>query len=62
MSASMHTLAPVEGRVAVCHYRPDRWDERKTLYLVLLKVRLWLEALEGHRRTGKPMDDFLPHQ
>ncbi|MEM1171505.1 MAG: hypothetical protein AAGJ08_21090 [Cyanobacteria bacterium P01_H01_bin.35] len=57
--SSMHTLDPRDGYVKICHYRG--WPPDLTLYLVVLKGRIWLEALEGHRRTGKTMDNFLAH-
>jgi hypothetical protein len=59
MSSAMHTLAPRDGYLSICHYR--EWLPNVTLYKVVLKGRLWLEALEGHKRTGKPIDTFLSH-
>ena len=59
-SSDMHTLDPdTYGRTQICHYR--NWRPELTLYKVVLKGRLWLEALEAHKRTGKPIDRFLPH-
>lgn len=58
----MHTLTPLYAHpqsVRVCHYRG--WDPNKTLYLVFMKGRLWLEAYEAHLRTGNPIDDYLGH-
>jgi ubiquitin-protein ligase len=57
--SSMHTLAPRDGYVKICHYKD--WLPDLTLYLVVLKGRIWLEALEGHRRTGQLIDSFLAH-
>ncbi|MEH1965837.1 hypothetical protein [Nostoc sp.] len=60
MSSSMHTLEPTDyGYVQICHYR--NWLPNITLYKVVLKGRLWLEALEAHKRTGQPIDAFLSH-
>lgn len=59
MDSSMHTLGTQDGYVSICHYRD--WLPNLTLYLVVLKGRVWLEALEGHKRTGKTMDSFLAH-
>ncbi len=56
---SMHTLSPVDGFVQVCHYRG--WSPDLTLYRVFLKGRIWLEAYEGHLRTGNRIDDYLHH-
>ena len=61
VSVAMHTLAAVEDRTKICHYRPDRWVPANTLYLVAMKGRIWLEAYEAHLRTGKPLDAFLRH-
>ncbi|WP_265263088.1 hypothetical protein [Spirulina subsalsa] len=59
-SSMMHTLSPdTYGYVQICHYRD--WLPNLTLYKVVLKGRLWLEALEAHKRTGQPIDHFLPH-
>jgi hypothetical protein len=58
-SGSMHILSPRDGCVKICHYKD--WLPNLTLYLVVLKGRLWLEALEGHKRTGRPLDYFLSH-
>jgi hypothetical protein len=59
-SGSMHTLSPeTYSYVQICHYRD--WLPSLTLYKVVLKGRLWLEALEAHKRTGQPIDKFLPH-
>lgn len=60
VSHTMHTLSPhSNGWVQVCHFRPERWNASNTLYKVFIKVRLWLEAYEGHRATGRNIDDFL---
>jgi hypothetical protein len=61
-SAVMHTLSPVYSHpqyVRICHYRD--WDPNKTLYLVLMKARLWVEAYEAHLRHGNPIDNYLGH-
>ncbi len=62
MSTLMHTLETTDGCVTICHYRPEKWQPQLTLYKVLVKVRLWLEAFEGHKATGRTMDDYLRHQ
>lgn len=58
----MHTLSPKNGAVAICHYHPDFWDPQQTIYKVVVKGRIWLEALEAHVRTELPMDTYLAHQ
>ncbi len=61
-SARMHLLDPIQGYVRVCHYRSNNWTPQVTLYKVLIKVRLWLEAYEGHLQTGDPIEHYLKHQ
>lgn len=60
-SGSMHTLDQRDGCTRICHIRPAFWAPQNTIYLVLLKGRIWLEAYEAHLRTGRPVDAFLPH-
>ena len=59
---SMHTLDPKAGAVRICHFHPDHWGPEQTLYKVVLKGRIWLEAFEGHVATGLPLDAYLSHQ
>ncbi|HKD97781.1 MAG TPA: hypothetical protein VKB69_09280 [Micromonosporaceae bacterium] len=60
-SGPMHTLDQRDGCTRICHFRPVFWAPQNTIYLVLLKGRIWLEAYEAHLRTGRPLDAFLPH-
>jgi hypothetical protein len=61
-SGSMHTLAADEhGNTQICHYNGRFWNPRKTLYLCVMKGRLWLEAYEAHVRTGDDIDTWLGH-
>ena len=59
VSHSMHTLSPSNGDVQICHYKVENWTPNVTIYKIALKVRIWIEAYEGHVRTGKDIDDFL---
>jgi hypothetical protein len=61
-SPAMHLLGSKDGYPKICTYKAERWNSNVTFYKVLMKVRLWLEALDGHIRTGQPMDYFLQHQ
>jgi hypothetical protein len=61
-SAEMHMLSPEEGYIKICHYRPSNWHPNITFYHVLMKARLWIEAYEGHKATGRPLDYYLKHQ
>jgi hypothetical protein len=59
--SATHTLSPhsTEGWVQICLYPSGHWKASYTLFLVLIKVRLWLAAYEFHRATGKPIANFL---
>ncbi len=61
-SATMHLLNPRDGYPKICTYKSTHWNPNRTFYNVLIKARLWLEALEGHKSTGLPLDKYLPHQ
>ena len=61
-SAIMHLLSPRDGYPKVCTYKSTHWSPNRTFYNVLIKVRIWLEALDGHKNTGKPLDYYLKHQ
>lgn len=60
-SASMHTLGLRDDCTKICHFKESLWIPNNTLYLVAMKGRIWLEAYEGHLRTGRALDSFLPH-
>ena len=62
VSPAMHVLTPQDGMVSICHSSAERWSPSQTLYRVFMKARLWLEAYDGHVRTGLPIDHFLHHQ
>ncbi len=61
-SAIMHLLSPKDGYPKVCTYKSTHWNPNRTFYNVLIKVRIWLEALDGHKDTGRPLDYYLKHQ
>ena len=59
---AMHTQPPdEEGHVQVCLYRADHWVESNTIFKVVVKMQLWLEAYEAHLATGLPIDHYLCH-
>ncbi len=60
-SYPMHLLKPENGAVRICHYSTSHWNPNITFSKVLLKVRAWIEAYEGHLDSGFPIDHFLPH-
>jgi hypothetical protein len=61
-SATMHLLSPKDGYPRICTYKSTHWNPNRTFYNVLMKVRIWLEALDAHQQTGKPLDVYLTHQ
>jgi hypothetical protein len=54
-----HTLGNRDGFLKICHCRPSSWTSSSTLYDVVMKGRLWLEAYEGYLMTGKDLSTFL---
>jgi hypothetical protein len=58
-SHNMHTLAPSNGYVQICHWRDDSWRASILLHKVFLKGLLWLEAYEQHLATGRPLAEFV---
>lgn len=61
-SPTMHLLDPRGSWVCICHHHPSRWNAKTTIYKVILKARVWLEAYEAHLRTGMNIDEYLTHQ
>ena len=60
--STFHTLERTNGCIAICHFYPPLWNAQDTLYEVFMKGRLWLEAYEVHRKSGKTLDEYLPEQ
>ncbi len=60
-SYPMHLLRPENGMVRICHYSTSHWHPNITFAKILLKIRAWIEAYEGHVESGYPIDHFLPH-
>ena len=58
-SHDMHTLSGADGCVQVCHYHPRDWHPGVSLYKVVMKIRIWLEAYEHHIKTGDPLSRYL---
>jgi hypothetical protein len=61
-SGTMHLLSPQDGYPRICTYKATHWNPNRTFYNVLMKVRIWLEALDGHKATARPLDHYLKHQ
>ncbi|KAK2563575.1 hypothetical protein P5673_013304 [Acropora cervicornis] len=49
----------IDGYTRICHFKASLWTDNNTLYQVVMKGLIWLEAYEAHLRTGKSMDVFL---
>jgi len=58
-SHEMHTLSNDGDKIQICHFKRENWNPNKSLYLIIMKIKIWFEAYEGHLRTGKPIDDYL---
>lgn len=60
-SHNYHILSSsTKGEVQICHFAEDAWDATKTIHLVVLKAKLWLQAYgEHHLKTGQPICDFF---
>jgi hypothetical protein len=60
-SHNYHVLRPSQaGEVQICHFSDGAWDASKSIHLVVLKAKLWLQAYgEHHLKTGQPICDFF---
>ena len=48
------------GEVQICHFPDNVWDASKSIHLVVLKAKLWLEAYATHHlKTSQPICDFF---
>jgi len=57
VSEANHTLTAIFGEVQICHIK--NWEPNQTFYQVIMKGRIWIEAYEGHCRTGNDIDYYL---
>lgn len=55
----LHLLHPKGNFPQLCHFKPANWNANVSLYKVVLKARIWIEAFEAHKRTGKTLDHFV---
>lgn len=55
----LHLNQPRDGWPTICYTK--EWTPETTLYKVLLKGRLWVEAFEAHLNTGRKLDRYLHH-
>ena len=58
-SGADHTYGTRDGLTVICHFQPSLWRDDNTLYQVIMKGLIWLEAYEAHLRTGSPLSRYL---
>ena len=54
-----HVYGSRDGCTQICHFRPNLWRSENTLYQVVMKGLIWLEAYEAHLRTGATLSAYL---
>jgi len=60
VSSIMHTMQGKNGFPQICHIWPSSWGPHRSLMQVAMKARIWLEAFEAHKITGKLLNLYLP--
>ena len=60
-SLNDHTHQAYDGCTQICHFIPSKWSNVNTLYQVLMKGRIWLEAYELRRISGGNLDQYVAH-
>ena len=56
-----HVYDEHDGLTQICHFVKGKWTSENTIYQVLMKGRIWLEAYEIHLRTGEDLEKYLAH-
>ena len=59
VSGADHVLGSKDGCTQICHYNSGLWRDDNTLYQVIMKGLIWLEAYEAHLRTGESLRRYL---
>ena len=54
-----HIYGVHDGCTQICHFKPSLWKDNNTLYQVVMKGLIWLEAYQAHLRTGQPLNVYL---
>lgn len=54
-----HVYGSRDGCTKICHFRPNLWRCDNTLYQVVMKGLIWLEAYQAHLRTGSNLSTYL---
>ena len=60
-SSKDHIYSSYDGLTQICHFNTSKWTSENTIYQVLMKGRIWLEAYEIHLRTGEYLEKYLAH-
>ena len=60
-SGEDHVYGVHDGLTEICHFNKGIWSSENTIYQVLMKGRIWLEAYEIHRQTGENLEKYLAH-
>jgi hypothetical protein len=58
-SYEFHTVYDPGGRTKLCYMVSSQFSPNVTIYHVILRCRLWVEAYESHLRSGQPLSYFL---
>lgn len=59
MSGADHILGLRDGCTKICHFDSSLWKDDNTLYQIVMKGLIWLEAYEAHLRTGHSLNRYL---
>ncbi|CAH3029843.1 unnamed protein product, partial [Porites evermanni] len=59
MSGADHILGIRDGCTKICHFDSSLWKDDNTLYQIVMKGLIWLEAYEAHLRTGHSLNRYL---
>ena len=54
-----HVYGTKDGCTMICHFKPNLWRSDNTLYQVVMKGLIWLEAYQAHLRTGSNLSAYL---
>ena len=54
-----HVLSSKDGYTRIYHFPANKWVGNRTLFQVIKKGLVWLEAYELHLQTGDAIDLFL---
>jgi hypothetical protein len=58
-SHELHTLECTKEYIGLCLFHPNQWSPNQSLYKVIVKAKLWIEAYENYLKTGKNINTYL---